>query len=64
MDPREPNTEMAFPDWIATESLCIRNAKDWVSPVAIFKRWPRSLRKGMVLGPTEPEVSIATGWKE
>ena len=37
VDPREPNTEMAFPDWIATESLYNKNVKDWGSPVVIFK---------------------------
>ena len=56
--------EIAFPNWIATDSLCSRKAVDLGSPDWRVILFPRSLMKDTVFGPKTPDDSMAIGVKK
>ena len=56
--------ETAFPNWMATDSLCRRNVVDLGSPDWRVILFPRSLMKDIVFGPKTPDDSMAIGVKK
>ena len=56
-----PRTDAALPLWTATDSLWRRNLNEFSSPVASFRRLPRSVRNPIVSGPQAPDDSMAMG---
>ena len=56
---QEPIIEAAFPNWIATGSLCSGKAVDLGSPDWRVFLFPTSLIKDIVFGPKTPDDSMA-----